>query len=319
MDGQQAGGQQQGKPILVTGCGGRIGGTGTHVVELLRKKNLPVRALVYRDDERAVPLRKLGAEVVVGDLTNIDDAERVVKGCRSIYFTFPVASNYVTASLQVTAAAKKYGVEVFVNMSQMNLAAFQATKSSTQVQAHWLAERALEWSGIPVVNVWAGLFLENPVFTHFAKEAIIRADELRTPLGPANSVHYPIAAYDLARVVTNILTNPAPYIGKNIVVIGPKTTLEQITADLSAALGRPIKYVDVPHDTYWDAVRPAMLAYGVEEHIIKHLVEMGKWMHSGGALKITSEDIARESEVLGGGTPFIRPAQHFREHLELYK
>ena len=56
-------------PILVTGAAGRVGGVGGAVVELLRQRHLPVRALVRRDDARAAALRTLGAEVVVGDLT----------------------------------------------------------------------------------------------------------------------------------------------------------------------------------------------------------------------------------------------------------
>jgi uncharacterized protein YbjT (DUF2867 family) len=37
-------------------------------VEILRAADVPVRALVRRDDERAVHLRRLDAEVVVADL-----------------------------------------------------------------------------------------------------------------------------------------------------------------------------------------------------------------------------------------------------------
>ena len=44
-------------PILVTGAAGRMGGVGGAVVEMLRQCNLPVRALVRRDDERADALR----------------------------------------------------------------------------------------------------------------------------------------------------------------------------------------------------------------------------------------------------------------------
>ena len=40
-------------PILVTGAAGRVGGVGGAVVEALRRRDLPVRALVRRDDERA--------------------------------------------------------------------------------------------------------------------------------------------------------------------------------------------------------------------------------------------------------------------------
>ena len=50
-------------PILVTGAAGRIGGVGGAVVEALRKRGLPVRALVRREDERAAALRATGAEV----------------------------------------------------------------------------------------------------------------------------------------------------------------------------------------------------------------------------------------------------------------
>ena len=54
-------------PILVTGAAGRMGGVGGTVVEILRQRDLPVRALVRQDDARAEALRATGAEVVVGD------------------------------------------------------------------------------------------------------------------------------------------------------------------------------------------------------------------------------------------------------------
>jgi len=60
------------EPILVTGAAGQVGGIGGRIVELLRAADTPVRALVRRDDERAGRLRRLGAEVVVADLTQPD-------------------------------------------------------------------------------------------------------------------------------------------------------------------------------------------------------------------------------------------------------
>jgi uncharacterized protein YbjT (DUF2867 family) len=48
------------------------------VVEALRLRGLPVRALVRREDERADALRALGAEVVVGDLTRAEDVARAL-------------------------------------------------------------------------------------------------------------------------------------------------------------------------------------------------------------------------------------------------
>ena len=58
---------------LVTGAGGGIGSVSRQVVALLVDDGGPVRAMVRRDDDRATALRELGAEVVVGDLTNSQD------------------------------------------------------------------------------------------------------------------------------------------------------------------------------------------------------------------------------------------------------
>ena len=39
------------RPILVTGAAGRVGGVGGAVVEVLRQRDVPVRALVRRDPD----------------------------------------------------------------------------------------------------------------------------------------------------------------------------------------------------------------------------------------------------------------------------
>ena len=79
-----------GAPILVTGAAGRLGGVGGTIVEMLRRRHLPVRALVHREDERAEALRATGAEVVVGDLTRAGDVARAQAGCRRLYFGMSV-------------------------------------------------------------------------------------------------------------------------------------------------------------------------------------------------------------------------------------
>ncbi|CAF4718054.1 unnamed protein product, partial [Rotaria sp. Silwood1] len=64
------------KPILVTGAGGGVGSVSGIIVDLLRKQNISVRALVRRDDHRAQALRERGAEVIIGDLTQLPDVHR---------------------------------------------------------------------------------------------------------------------------------------------------------------------------------------------------------------------------------------------------
>src|SRR5882672_9760843 len=92
-------------PILVTGAAGSIGGVGRTVVELLRQRDLPVRALVRRDDARAEALRATGAEVVIGDLTQAEDVVRALAGCRRLYFGMSTSASYLEATATAGAVA----------------------------------------------------------------------------------------------------------------------------------------------------------------------------------------------------------------------
>ena len=77
----------------------------------------PVRALVRRDDERAGRLRRLGAEVVVADLTQPDQVVPALEGCRRAYFGMGVSPSYLEATLVVAAAARETtGFELLVNI-----------------------------------------------------------------------------------------------------------------------------------------------------------------------------------------------------------
>ena len=98
-------------PILVTGAAGDIGAIGRNVVAMLLAKGHKVRALVRREDERAESLRKLGAEVVVGDLTDLQSVHRAIEGCKRIYFGMSISAAYLEATVNAAAVARHHGVE----------------------------------------------------------------------------------------------------------------------------------------------------------------------------------------------------------------
>src|SRR6516225_11097950 len=95
-------------PILVTGVPGRVGGVGIAVVQELRRRGLPVRALVRSDDHRAAAVRATGAEVVVGDLTRAADVLRALDGCRRMYFGMSVSASYLEATVITATAAREH-------------------------------------------------------------------------------------------------------------------------------------------------------------------------------------------------------------------
>src|SRR5499426_1759492 len=200
-------------PILVTGAAGAIGAIGRNLATMLLARGHKVRALVRREDERADALRRLGAEVVQGDLTDLASMHRAIEGCARIYFSMSVSAVYLEATVNTAAVARDHGVDAFVNMSQMTVTQMSITQStdSPQHKLHWLAEQALEWSGLPVVTVRPTVFLEG-FFLRLAAPGIREADELRLPLGSGKTS--PISSSDVARAVSVILENPRPHIGK---------------------------------------------------------------------------------------------------------
>jgi NAD(P)H dehydrogenase (quinone) len=202
-------------PILVTGAAGRMGGVGRTVVELLRQRNLPVRALVRREDERANALRASGAEVVVGDLTRTADVARALTGCREMYFGMSVSASYLEATVTAAGVARERGdLEVFVNISQMTVSQMSLTEmtKSPQQRQHWLGEQVLNWSGLPVVHVRPTAFLQNPFFSDWAAASIAKDSAIRLPFGTGRTS--PVDARDVAEVIAVILANPPAHIGK---------------------------------------------------------------------------------------------------------
>src|SRR4051794_34167897 len=96
-------------PILVTGAAGAIGAIGRNLTTMLLAKGHKVRALVRREDERADALRRLGAEVVQGDLTGLASMHRAIEGCARIYFGISVSAVYLEATVNTAAVARHHG------------------------------------------------------------------------------------------------------------------------------------------------------------------------------------------------------------------
>lgn len=90
--------------ILVTGATGQ---TGRETIPQLVEHERPVRALVHSEDERAEGLKAPGAEVVVGDLLDLDAVRAALEGVRAAYFVYPIHPGLIDASAFFAQAAKE--------------------------------------------------------------------------------------------------------------------------------------------------------------------------------------------------------------------
>jgi uncharacterized protein YbjT (DUF2867 family) len=152
-----------------------------------------------------------------------------------------------------------------MTVTQMSIS---ETTDSPQHKLHWLAEQALSWSGLPVVTVRPTVFLEG-FFLLLAAVRVRDSDELALPMGSGKTS--PISAVDVAHAVAAILDDPAPHIGQIYDLTGSESAdLDHYAQVFSEALGRPIRYRDVPLPAWSDGLRRA----GFPEHLVSHLSAM---------------------------------------------
>lgn len=227
--------------ILVTGAAGR---TGARVAQQLASKNVPVRALVHKEDDRAQALREFGAEVRVGDMRDLSDIRQAMQGVRACYFVYPLDPTIVEASVVFAQAAKEAGLELVVNMSQ--LPARQDAESPASLN-HWLGEEAYNWSGVPVTHIRATFFME---WFLWVVPILQKTGKIMMPWY-GNSEYTPVASEDLAGAIAKILIEPKTHAGKTYDLVGPELiSYDNAAAQLSRILGRDIPYERMGADQF---------------------------------------------------------------------
>ena len=141
--------------------------------------------------------------------------------------------------------------------------------SSNAARNHWIAERILDWSGVPTVHVRPTYFAQWLLYPH-VRAGIRDEGAIKLPFGDGR--HAPIAAEDQGRTIAAILADPAAHIGKTHVLNGPVELDEYgIAAAVSEVLGKPVRYQPISIEEY----RERLAATGLWPYLIQHLVEVG--------------------------------------------
>ena len=111
-----------------------------------------------------------------------------------------------------------------MNMSQISA---RRIAKSHAAQNHWIAERLLDRSGIPVTHLRPTFFAE---WLMYVSESIREKDMFPLPFG--NARYAPIAAEDQGRVIAAILNDSAEHAGKTYPLYGPKELTQYEVADI---------------------------------------------------------------------------------------
>jgi NAD(P)H dehydrogenase (quinone) len=232
-------------PILVTGATGTQGGSGRAVVETLVQRGRSVRALVRSLDQRTDVLKKIGAEVVVGDFMQYASVVDALNGVKSDYFCYPVAPGLTEAAGLFAAAGQKQGLQTIVDLS---LAASRPDSPSPQGRAQWVAEQIFEWAGFSGAHLRiAAFFMENV--------ALLDGPGIRANARVANSfgdLALPwISGEDVGALAANILLNPKLASTRAIYAGGvERLTYAQVADTVSSISGSPVRYEELTPDRW---------------------------------------------------------------------
>jgi uncharacterized protein YbjT (DUF2867 family) len=274
------------------------------VTEKLRAKGVAVRAFVHRLDERSEHLRRLGAELFVGDFLDIDSVRRAAQGASSVYFAYPVQAGLLDATAIMAFAMREAGVARLVNLVMLQSSPDAPTPRMRQ---NYLSEQVFEWAGISVAHVRATVFYEN--LGALVRLSLATQGAIKLPWGSESTRVPLVSAEDVAGVAAALLTDPTTPAGAAYPLIGAVLTLRDILDTLGCVLGRDLRYQEISDDEW----RRDALARGVNPHAVEHLSHLWQAIRGAGSQSRRFQ-VSDAIEGLGGAKPksfdeFVRETQ----------
>jgi uncharacterized protein YbjT (DUF2867 family) len=226
------------KPILVTGATGQQGGA---VARALLAKGQQVRVMT-RHPEKAASLAEAGAEVVQGDLTNQAILQLALRGVRGVFAMSTWVEEGMEAEVRqgtmLADAAKQAGITHYVYTS---VGSAHRNTGIPHFDSKWKVEQHIRQIGLPATILRPVWFMEN--FTTVAKPS---ADGVLTlPMKPARKLAM-VALKDIGEFGAAAFLRPNDFLGQAIDLAGDELTMPETAAQLTHAIGRPIRFQEFP-------------------------------------------------------------------------
>ncbi len=282
--------------VLVTGATGTVG---AHVVRALGERGVATRVFV-RDHDLAAASLGAGVELAVGDFADRSSLNDALDGVDRLFLACANVPDQIAHECAAIDAAAASGVERIVKLSVPS-----GFADSALVFARWHAEieRHLLAAGVPWV-----LLRPRPLMTNLLAfaETIGATGKLFAPAGDAEITY--VDPRDIGAAAAVVLTGDG-HEGRTYDLTGPEAiTYERIAADLSAATGRQVDFVDVPDE----AARQGMVDAGLPPILADFIVATFGVFRTGAMSQTT--DAVRALTGREAGTF----AQFARDHAALF-
>ena len=239
------------KKILVTGATGAQGGSVAR--HLLAAGKFSVRGLTrHPDSEKALSLRKAGAEVVQGDLENLESLRAALKDCYGVFgvtnFWEHFTGEYQEGINLVDAvAAAKVPYFIFSSLPHVK----KLTKGELDVPHFDLKGQIEEYArslGLKAAFIHPAFYYENFLAFFPPKKKEDGSFGIGFPQGetPLSGV----AAEDIGGVVRVMFEQPDAFRDKVVGIVGDDLTGAQYAEIMSRGLGVPVTYEHIPREVF---------------------------------------------------------------------
>ena len=254
------------KIIAVVGATGSQGGGLVRAILNDPKGGFGVRAIVRDVNSlKAKELAKLGAEVVPGDVDDVESLKKAFKGaygafCVTFYWAHMSPDREIANAKALATAAKAAGIQhaiwstledvrKFVPLSDNRMPTIQGKYKCPHFDTKGESNRFFTDLGVPVTFLQTTFYWDN--FINFGlgpKKGPDGKLAITFPMGDKKVAG--IAAEDIGKCAYGIFKKGREFIGKTVSIAGEFLTCAQMAAGLSKAMGREIRYNEVTPDVY---------------------------------------------------------------------
>jgi len=254
------------KVIAVVGATGAQGGGLVRAILNDKSGEFTARAIT-RDvnSPKAKELATLGAEVVAADVDELDSLTRAFADaygafCVTFFWAHFSPEREAAEAANMAKAAKKAGVKHviwstledtrrWIPLSDNRMPTLKDKYKVPHFDAKGESNKVFLEQGVPTTLLHTSFYWDN--FIYFGAGPKPGPDGVLALSFPMGDKPLPgIAAEDIGKCALGIFKANGEYIGKSVGIAGEHLTGTQLAAGLSRALGREVRYNDVPPEVY---------------------------------------------------------------------
>jgi len=261
------------KKILVTAATGSLGMA--VITSLLTKTSAKNIHALARSEEKAIPLKKLGVNVRIGDYDDYDSLLNAFKGIDTLYMVSNTdVSKRITQQDNVVEAALEAGITHIVYTSYLRKTESVDSPIRAVAAGHLNTEAKLKESGITYTILKHGTYTEMiPVF---AGHDVLTKHFIYVPAGDGKTSF--VLRNDLAEAGAIVLLDETgKYDNQSLELTGQKALSWGDIADIMGSITNlPIKYISPSEDEYKKVATEA----GVPAGYVNLFANFGKTMRT---------------------------------------